>query len=124
MNLQYIMCILYNKFCEQILLMFFIFDLSQFLFSFKNDKVENFEEFKNEFFECIEKIVIEYDIFFDLIINWDYVGLNIVFVLNWIMVLEGLKCVEIVGFGDKCQIMVVFVGIFLGIFCFFNYWYN
>lgn len=68
----------------------------------KNDKVENFEEFKNEFFECIEKIVIEYDIFFDLIINWDYVGLNIVFVLNWIMVLEGLKCVEIVGFGDKC----------------------
>lgn len=68
--------------------------------------------------------MIEYDIFFDLIINWDYVGLNIVIVLNWIMVLEGLKCVEIVGFGNKWWIMVVFVGIFLGIFCFFNYWYN
>lgn len=90
--------------------MFFIPDLSQFLFSCKNDKVENLEELKNEFLERIEKTVTEYDIPSDLIINWDHAGLNIVPVSNWTMASEGSKRVEIAGLGDKRQITAVFSG--------------
>lgn len=90
----------------------------------KNDKVENFEELKNEFLERIEKTVTEYDIPSDLIINWDHAGLNIVPVSNWTMASEGSKRVEIAGLGDKRQITAVFAGTLSGILCSFNYWYN
>lgn len=46
---------------------------------------EKFDEIKIEFLNKIKIVVIENDILFDFIYNWDYIGLYYVFVLNWIM---------------------------------------
>ena len=52
----------------------------------------------------------------DLIINWDHTCLNYVPASNWTMVQQGLKCVEIGGLDDKCQITALFAGTMSGIF--------
>lgn len=46
---------------------------------------EKFDVIKIEFLNKIKIVVIENDILFDFIYNWDYIGLYYVFVLNWIM---------------------------------------
>ena len=82
----------------------------------KNDKIENFDQLKDEFWERIDKTVTDFEIPSSLIINWDHAGLNIVPVSNWTMASEGSKRVEISGFGDKRQITGVFAGTLSGMF--------
>lgn len=60
------------KCCRSCIVKIYIFD-------------EKFDVIKIEFLNKIKIVVIENDILFDFIYNWDYIGLYYVFVLNWIM---------------------------------------
>ena len=44
----------------------------------------------------------------ELVINWDYTGINYIPVSNWTMAIEGLKRIEVAGLGDKRQLTAVF----------------
>lgn len=60
------------KCCRSCIVKIYIFDVK-------------FDVIKIEFLNKIKIVVIENDILFDFIYNWDYIGLYYVFVLNWIM---------------------------------------
>ena len=78
--------------------------------------VPNFDELQAQFLLDI-KVVIEMDkIPFDLVINWDQMGIHYVPVGSWTMAKEGSKRVEIVAVDDKHQITAVFAGILTGDF--------
>lgn len=66
---------------------------------------KNLEELKLNFFGKIEEFVIKYKILLKLIINFDYIGVYLLFVSWWIMVEKGCDKVNIVGLDDKCEIM-------------------
>lgn len=52
----------------------------------------------------------------DMIINWDYTGINYVPISNWTLAKEGSKRVEIAGADDKRQVTAVFAAIKSGRF--------
>ena len=55
------------------------------------------------------KAVVEMEVVpSDLILNWNYTGINIVPSSTWIMEAKGSKRVEAVGLNDKRQITAVF----------------
>jgi len=73
--------------------------------AYKNDKIENFDQLKEEYLDRIEKTVSDYEILSSLIINWDHAGLKIIPVSNWTMATEGSKRVEISGLGINAKLL-------------------
>ena len=67
-------------------------------------KPEDFEKTKMDYIERIEKCVNEHSIPYDLILNWDQTGVNLIPGGDWTMDAKGSKQVKITGLNDKRQI--------------------
>ena len=78
--------------------------------------VEHFEKVKRQFFLEITNVATLAEIPFDLVINFDQIGINNIPVSSWTMEVQGAKRVEVAGKDDKRQITAVFAGSMTGDF--------
>ena len=77
---------------------------------------EQFDKLKEEFLLEIKNIVSMDEIPHELILNFDWTGLNYVPVTPWTMEEEGMKRVEVIAKDDERQITAVFCGSLTGVF--------
>ena len=82
-----------------------------------NNKVQvDFEEIRYQFLLDIKAVVEMAEIPYELVINWDRIGIKYIPVSEWTMEKEGSKGVEIAGINDKRQITAVFAARLTGDF--------
>ena len=78
--------------------------------------VEDFASVKAQFLLDIRAFFELEEIPFELVFNWDRIGIQYVPVSNWTLEKEVTKRVEIAGLNDKRQMTVIFAGNMVGEF--------